>query len=140
MSPPICYSQLVKYLLTLRCVFTIHPRNEYIKEHIITEIEKFLNEQFTQVITEDKMGIKCLYKHKDKLIDDGVVFFEFAKKKWSKKPIMNKRQFVIVDADMGDVLQFLNQYYNLSEDDFNSIRHYIVNTSIKRIEEFFGED
>ena len=85
----------------------------------MTEIEKFLNEQFTQVITEDKMGIKCLYRHKDRLIDDGVVFFEFAKKKWSKKPIMNKRQFVIVDADMGDVLQFLNQYYNLSEEDFN---------------------
>jgi len=106
----------------------------------MTEIEKFLNEQFTQVITEDKMGIKCLYRHKDRLIDDGVVFFEFAKKKWSKKPIMNKRQFVIVDADMGDVLQFLNQYYNLSEDDFNPIRHYIVNTSIKKVEEFFGED
>ena len=61
----------------------------------MTEIEKFLNEQFTQVITEDKMGIKCLYKHKEGVIDDGVVFFEFAKKKWSKKPIMNKRQFVI---------------------------------------------
>ena len=106
----------------------------------MTEIEKFLNEQFTQVITEDKMGIKCLYKHKDGLIDDGVVFFEFAKKKWSKKPIMSKRQFVIVDADMGDVLQFLNQYYNLSEEDFNTIRHYIINTSIKKVEEFFGED
>ena len=103
-------------------------------------IEKFLNEKFTKVITEDKNGIKCLFKHNEGIIDDGVVFFEFAKKKWSKKPIMNKRQFVIVDADMGDVLQFLNQYYNLSEDDFNSIRHYIVNTSIKKVEEFFGED
>lgn len=108
--------------------------------HIMSEIERFLNEQFTQVITEDKMGIKCLYKHKEGLIDDGVVFFEFAKKKWSKKPIMSKRQFVIVDADMGDVLQFLNQYYNLSENDYHQIRQYIVNTSIKKVEEFFGED
>ena len=111
-----------------------------INVYIMTEIEKFLNEQFTQVITEDKMGIKCLYKHKEGLIDDGVVFFEFAKKKWSKKPIMSKRQFVIVDADMGDVLQFLNQYYNLSENDYHQIRQYIVNTSIKKVEEFFGED
>ena len=108
--------------------------------HIMTEIEKFLNEQFTQVITEDKMGIKCLYKHKEGVIDDGVVFFEFAKKKWSKKPIMNKRQFVIVDADMSDVLQFLHQYYNLSEEDYSNIRHYIINTSIKKVEEFFGGD
>ncbi len=111
-----------------------------IKVYIMTEIEKFLNEQFTQVITEDKMGIKCLYKHKEGVIDDGVVFFEFAKKKWSRKPIMNKRQFVIVDADMSDVLQFLHQYYNLSEEDYSNIRHYIINTSIKKVEQFFGEE
>ena len=96
----------------------------------MTEIEKFLNEQFTQVITEDKTGIKCLFKHKEGLIDDGVVFFEFAKKKWSKKPIMSKRQFVIVDCDMSDVLTFLNQYLNINENDFPTIRHYIVNKSI----------
>ena len=106
----------------------------------MTEIEKFLNEQFTQVITEDKMGIKCLYKHKEGVIDDGVVFFEFAKKKWSKKHIMNKRQFVIVDADMGDVLQFLNQYYNLSENDYQEIRSLIVNMSIEHVEKFFSPD
>ena len=47
-------------------------------------IEKFLNEKFTKVITEDKMGIKCLFKHNEGIIDDGVVFFEFAKKGWSK--------------------------------------------------------
>jgi hypothetical protein len=129
----------MKYLLELRCVFTIHPRNEYIKEHIMTEIEKFLNEQFTQVITEDKMGIKCLYKHKEGLVDDGVVFFEFAKKSWSKKPIMSKRQFVIVDADMTDVLIFLSQYYNITEDDYSTIRTYIVNKSIEKVEDFFKD-
>ncbi len=121
-------------------VFTKYKILINIKVYIMTEIEKFLNEQFTQVITEDKMGIKCLYKHKEGVIDDGVVFFEFAKKKWSRKPIMNKRQFVIVDADMSDVLQFLHQYYNLSEQDYSNIRHYIINTSIKKVEEFFGGD
>ena len=103
-------------------------------------IEKFLKEQYTQCVVEDKMGIKCLFKHKQGLTDDGVVFFEFAKKKWSKKPILSKRQFVIVDADMSDVLQFLHQYYNLSEEDYSNIRHYIINTSIKKVEEFFGGD
>ncbi len=121
-------------------VFTMYKILININVYIMTEIEKFLNEQFTQVITEDKMGIKCLYKHKEGVIDDGVVFFEFAKKKWSRKPIMNKRQFVIVDADMSDVLQFLHQYYNLSEQDYSNIRHYIINTSIKKVEEFFGGD
>ena len=103
-------------------------------------IEKFLKEQYTQSVVEDKMGIKCLFKHKDGLTDDGVVFFEFAKKKWSKKPILSKRQFVIVDADMGDVLQFLNQYYNLNENDYQEIRSLIVNMSIDRVEKFFNPD
>ena len=105
----------------------------------MTEVEKFLNEQFVQVITEDKTGIKCLFKHKEGLIDDGVVFFEFAKKKWSKKPIMSKRQFVIVDCDMSDVLTFLNQYLNINENDFPTIRHYIVNKSIEKVEDFFKD-
>ena len=101
-------------------------------------IEKFLNEKFTKVITEDKNGIKCLFKHNEGIIDDGVVFFEFAKKGWSKKPIMSKRQFVIVDADMTDVLQFLNKYYNLTEEDYHQVRSTIVNMSIKSVEKFFG--
>ena len=102
-------------------------------------IEKFLNEKFTKVITEDKMGIKCLFKHNEGIIDDGVVFFEFAKKGWSKKPIMSKRQFVMVDADMTDVLQFLNKYYNLTEEDYNHVRSTIVNMSIECVEKFFGD-
>ena len=100
-------------------------------------IEKFLNEKFTKVITEDKNGIKCLFKHNEGLIEDGVVFFEFAKKGWSKKPIVSKRQFIIVDAQMTDVLQFLNRYYNLNEDDYQKVRSTIVNISIESVERFF---
>ena len=76
-------------------------------------IEKFIIDQYSPMITEDSNGIKCLFKHKEGLTDDGVIYFEFAKKGWSKKPVMNKRQFVIVDAHMSDVLQFLNQYSRL---------------------------
>lgn len=100
-------------------------------------IEKFLNEKFTKVITEDKNGIKCLFKHNEGIIDDGVVFFEFAKTTWTKKPIMSKTKFVIVDAHMSDVLQFLNKYYNLSEEDYHQVRSTIVNMSIESVEKFF---
>lgn len=103
-------------------------------------IEKFLKEQFTPKVIEDKQGIKCLFKHKDNLVDDGVVFFEFAKKSWSKKPIMNKKQFVIVDADMGDVLTFLNTYYNLSEEDYSKVRKHIVDMAMSHVDVFFGGD
>lgn len=101
-------------------------------------VEKFLKKQFIPKVVEDKQGIKCLFQHKDKLVEDGVVFFEFAKKSWSKKPIMNKKQFVIVDADMTDVLTFLNTYYNLSEDDFPNVRKVIIDMAMTHLDKFFG--
>ena len=103
-------------------------------------VEKFLKEQFIPTVVEDKQGIKCLFQHKDKLVEDGVVFFEFAKKKWSKKPIMSNRQFVIVDADMTDVLTFLNSYYNLTEDDFSKVRKVIIDMGVEQVDKFFGND
>ena len=103
-------------------------------------VEKFLREQFIPKVVEDKMGIKCLFQHKDKLVEDGVVFFEFAKKSWSKKPIMSNRQFIIVDADMRDVLTFLNSYYNLSEEDFSTVRKVIIDMGVEHIEKFYGND
>ena len=105
----------------------------------MTEIEKFLNKEFTQVITEDKMGIKCLFRHKKSVIEDGVIYFEKAKKSWSKKPIMNKRQYIITDANMTDVLEFLNKYINITEDDYPTIRNYIIKRSIEKVENFFKD-
>lgn len=101
-------------------------------------VEKFLKEEFIPKVVEDKQGIKCLFKHKNNLVDDGVVFFEFAKKSWSKKPLMSNRQFVIVDADMSDVLQFLNSYYNLTEEDYSRVRKIIVDMGVSHVEKFFG--
>ena len=89
-------------------------------------IEKFIIEQYSPMITEDSKGIKCIFKHKEGLTDDGVIYFEFAKKGWSKKPIVSKRQFVIVDAQMGDVITFLNDYYNLGEGDYQEVRNIII--------------
>lgn len=103
-------------------------------------VEKFLREQFTPKVVEDKMGIKCLFQHKNKVVEDGVVFFEFAKKKWSKKPIMSNRQFVIVDADMTDVLTFLNSYYNLTEEDYSKVRKIIIDMGVEQVDKFFGND
>ncbi len=103
------------------------------------EIETFIRDNYTPMITESKLGLSCLFKHKEGLTDDGVVFFEFAKRQWSKKPILNKRQYVIVDADMRDVLDFLSKYYNLTEDNYNDVRKLIVNISIEAMDKFYGD-
>jgi hypothetical protein len=124
MSDPIMLLIISKKLLTLMTM---------------EEIETFIRDNYSPMITESKLGMTCLFKHKDGLTDDGVVFFEFAKKQWSNKPIMNKRQYVIVDADMRDVLDFLSKYYNLTEDNFNDVRKLIVNLSIEAMDKFYGE-
>jgi hypothetical protein len=40
---------------------------------------------------------------------------------------------------MTDVLQFLNQYYNLSEEDYHDVRTTIVNLAISKMDEFYGD-
>ena len=85
------------------------------------QIEKFLRDNYTPMITESKLGISCIFKNKEGLTEDSVIFFEFAKKGWSKKPIVNKRQYVIVDADTKDLLEFLSNYYNLTEENFMDV-------------------
>ena len=102
------------------------------------QIEKFLKDNYTPTITESKLGISCLFKHKEGLTDDSVIFFEFAKKGWSKKPITNKTQFVIVDADTRDLLEFLSKYYNLTEENYMDVRKIIISMGIDALETFYG--
>ena len=101
---------------------------------------KFIKDSYTPTISESKLGISCIFKHNEGLTEDSVVFFEFAKKGWSKKPIKNKRQYVIVDADTNDLLTFLNSYYNLQEGDYNNIRKIIVDMAIESLDSFYGDN
>jgi hypothetical protein len=105
---------------------------------MIESIEKFIRDNYSPMITESKLGMSCIFKHKEGLTEDSVIFFEFAKKGWSKKPITNKRQYVIVDADTRDLLEFLSNYYNLTEENFMDVRKIIVNMGIEAMESFYG--
>ena len=103
------------------------------------QIEKFIKENYIPTITESKLGLSCIFKHKDGLTDDSAVFFEFSKKGWSKKPITNNRQYVIVDADTRELLDFLSKYFNLSEEDYNGLRKILVDISIESLDSFYGD-
>ena len=50
-------------------------------------VEKFLKEQFIPKVVEDKMGIKCLFQHKDKVVEDGVVFLSSPKRSGVRNPL-----------------------------------------------------
>ena len=103
-------------------------------------IEEFIRENYTPMVNESKLGISCLFKHRSDLIDESVVYFEFAKKQWSKKPIMSNRQYVIVDADTRDLIDFLNNYYNLTEENYNDVRRIIVDMAIETLDKYYGND
>ena len=103
------------------------------------QIEKFIRDNYTPMITESKLGLSCLFKHKEGLTDDSVVFFEFAKKGWSKKPINNKRQYLIVDADTRELLDFLSKYFNLTEENYIDVRKILIDMSIESLDTFFGD-
>ena len=102
-------------------------------------IEKFIKDNYTPTITESKLGMSCIFKHKEGLTEDSVIFFEFSKKGWSKKPIVNKRHYVIVDADTKDLIDFLSNYYNLNEENYNEVRRIIINMGIESLDTFFGD-
>ena len=102
-------------------------------------IEKFIKDNYTPTITESKLGMSCIFKHKEGLTEDSVIFFEFSKKGWSKKPIVNKRQYVIVDADTRELLDFLSKYFNLTEENYNDVRKIIINMGIDSLDTFYGD-
>ena len=106
---------------------------------MIENIEKFIRDNYTPTITESKLGISCIFKHKEGLTDDSVIFFEFAKKGWSKKPIISKRHYVIVDADTKDLIEFLSNYYNLNEENYMGVRKIIINMGIESLDNFYGD-
>jgi len=101
-------------------------------------VEKFINDYFTPQVGEDKRGMKVVYKSKTST-DDGVVWFERAKTGWSRKPI-TQNHFIIVDADMGGVLEHLNRYYNLSEEEYPMVRRTIIDMSIDVINKHFTKE
>ena len=103
------------------------------------QIEKFLKDNYTPKITESKLGLSCIFKHKEGITEDSVIFFEFSKKGWSKKPIVNKRQYVIVDADTRELLDFLSKYFNLTEENYNEVRKIIINMGIDAMDTFYGD-
>ena len=99
------------------------------------EIEKFIDENFTPVVNDDGDNVTIIYEGKVGGIENGIVWMETAKKGWSKKPIQNKNKYIIVDADLTGVLEFLNRYYSLSEEDYGLVRRILIEHSMDALGE-----
>lgn len=98
----------------------------------MTPIEKFIKDNYTPIIDEDKEGMKCILKHKNKLTDNGEVYFH----KWKKKK--EGTQFLIVDARIEDIYEFLMTYYNLIEEDKETVKGIVVDMAIDKIKKYMS--
>lgn len=94
------------------------------------EIADFILENFTPRVNEDKNGMKVIFTSR---VGDGTIWFERAKKGWSKKPL-STNNYIIVDADLTHVLTFLNRYYQLNEDHYQDIRRMFIGMGMDIIE------
>lgn len=94
----------------------------------MTPIEKFIKDNYVPIIDEDKEGMKCLLRHKNNLTEDGVVYFH----KWTKDKKKDV-EYLIVDAHIDDIYEFLYTYYNLIEEDKEKVKEIVVGISINKI-------
>ena len=97
-------------------------------------IEKFIKENYATSIGETSKGITCTLKHNDSLTDDVVIYFDFTNKKLSKKG----DKYIIVDTNIEDLLIFLSNYYNISNDDYATVRKIVVSLGMDNLDKFFG--
>jgi hypothetical protein len=99
-------------------------------------IREFIEGNYDRVIVSGVTGMDCRFVHRDGLTGDGVVYFEFSKRGWLRKPIMTKCQYVIVDANTVELIDFLNKYYNLDEGDYGMVRRIIIELAMGEMEEY----
>ena len=95
------------------------------------QIEKFLQDKFTPTVEEDKDGMKVVFKSN---ITEGTIWFERAKRGWNKKPL-STNTYIIVDADMSHMLEFLNRYYNLTEENYHDVRKLLIDMGMDVMEQ-----
>lgn len=85
-------------------------------------IREFIEEHFTPRVNEDSRGMKVIF---DSQVGEGIIWFERAKRGWSKKPL-STNQYIIVDADLTHLLTFLNRYYQINEEHYHDIRRMFI--------------
>jgi hypothetical protein len=88
-------------------------------------IREFVEEHFTPRVSEDKNGLKVIFESRSNTVRDGVIWFEKAKKGWNKKPLTTNT-YIIVDAELREILKFLNRYFNLNEDHYHDVRKMFI--------------
>lgn len=102
------------------------------------EIRRTLEDDF-KINVEEGMGLSCLFSHRDNLITRGVVKFQFKKRGWKKKPIFSNSKFIISNANMEGVIDYINEKHNLTEGDYFFLKTLIIEISTTYVNEYINK-
>jgi len=97
---------------------------------IMEEIKEFVEKNFTIRVEDNITSLKVIFSS---TMGEGVIWFEQAKKGWSSKPL-STNQYLIVDAELSQVLTFLNRYYQLDESNYHDIRRMFIDMGMEMVD------
>ena len=91
---------------------------------------EYIKENFTPRVEEDKNGMKVILSNNSEVVPDCIIWFERAKRGWSKKPVGNTNQYIIVDGYLLPLFEFFTKYIGVSEDDYQDLRLNVIHYSM----------
>ena len=89
----------------------------------------YIKKNFTPTVTEDMNGMKVILTNDSEVVPECIIWFEKAKRGWSKKPISNN-QYIIVDAYLLPLFEFLTKYMGIEEERYQELRMEVIHYSM----------
>ena len=89
----------------------------------------YIKKNFTPTVTEDMNGMKVILTNDSEVVPECIIWFEKAKRGWSKKPI-NTNQYIIVDAYLLPLFEFLTKYMGIEEERYQELRMEVIHYSM----------
>ena len=89
----------------------------------------YIKKNFTPTVTEDMNGMKVILTNDSEVVPECIIWFEKAKRGWSKKPI-NTNQYIIVDAYLLPLFEFLTKYMGIGEERYQELRMEVIHYSM----------
>ena len=92
--------------------------------------DKIFTDLFTTHVEKRDGGIMVTWKlKKGPSHVTGWIFFQPAKKKWLRKPIMLPNNYTIIDSHLNPIHKFMDEFICYDEDSFLYIRNFFINRS-----------
>ena len=104
------------------------------------EMIDYIKENFTPRVEEDKSGMKVILSNNCEVVPDCIIWFEPAKRGWSKKPVGNTNQYIIVDGYLLPLFEFFSKYMGMGEDKQEELRRQLIYYCMDIMDNYFNPD